>query len=172
MRKHVKDRKAKNNAKRLISLVEYFYSKFKDIDKRLQLEEAFLEREDQESFKRFVKEWEKDFEIRRKVINRITGGSDLVRYFKQKSGFLSDVVIGGVMGAAGGLVYNEIRQFFFGVESLTKEEIALVSGGFALIFGIAQVVEGIIDIEQRVHMDELVELEEAVRESRAQARRK
>ncbi|MCH8328896.1 MAG: hypothetical protein IIB81_00715, partial [Nanoarchaeota archaeon] len=43
MRKNVRDKEAKNNTKKLVELVGYFYLKSKNIDKRLQLEEAFLE---------------------------------------------------------------------------------------------------------------------------------
>lgn len=173
MRKNVRDKEAKNNTKKLVELVGYFYLKSKDIDKRLQLEEAFLERQDQKSFNRFLKEWEKDFKIRKKVINKIVGKGyidSLREYFKKKSGFLYDASLGLAGGAVGSLVYNDVIKIL-GREALTKQEIGMAAAMFALTTSIVIVINRLIDLEERVYMDELVGLEQAARVSRIDARR-
>jgi len=169
MRQNVRDKEAKNNVKRLIQLIQYFNSKSKDIDKRLQLEEAFLKSQDKNSFNRFLNEWKKDFKIRKKIINKIAGAGTLTRYFKEKKGYLDALAIHGPRGTALGIGYVLLNKFFF--KEPTGLEIAEIIGAFTFAWIVMDIIFSLIELEKRIYMDEFVELEEAVRASRGQAPR-
>ena len=79
----VKSKELKDNAKRLIEIIEIFYFRLEDIENRLQLEGEFIEKQDKDSFRRFVRQWRKEIRLNTKLLKKVVDVDDLETYFKR-----------------------------------------------------------------------------------------
>jgi len=111
--KNIKDKEAKRKTRRLVEIVNIFYSKLESVNHRLELEEKFIEIQDKDSFKNFVKQWNKEIKLNRTLLKKTVDTSELESYFKKLKTMLSSAPRTLKWGAAAGGFGAFIQTFFF-----------------------------------------------------------
>ncbi len=161
---NIKDKEFKRKTKRLMDVVEIFYSKIISIGHRLQLEEKFINKQDKKSFKEFVKMWNKEIKLNRKLLKKIVDGGDLAGYFR-KIRIIAKKVLKA--GAIGGVLGAFIKKFYF-VPEFTKQipenqQILISAAVFAFMAAAATTLTTLENIEQQIEIINTAELEKAKR---------
>ena len=166
---NINDKEAKNRTRRLIEIIEIYYSKIKDIEHRLNLEEAFIKKQNEESFRQFVNQWNREIKLNRKLLKKTVDSSDLEEYFKKIKIIITSALKAGVIGGALGAF---IRKFFFLPEfkntitgqPLSENKQILVSAAlFALMAVVASTMVVLDNIEKQVEEMNVEELGRARR---------
>ncbi|MEK6983468.1 MAG: hypothetical protein AABX33_02760 [Nanoarchaeota archaeon] len=156
MKKNVSDEEALEKAERIIDIVEFYYSKIKKIDKRLEAEEYFVEKQDKKSFKKFLRKWTKEMELHSKLIKKVADASDLDNYFKRMhlrfkkiSEYPKPIGVMAAVGVGFGPGIQSLANYFAGKE-WNKMDVAVSASIWACLFAIFGAMMVMTEIEKDI----------------------
>lgn len=164
---NIRDREAKNKTRRLIEIVEIYYSKIKDIEHRLKLEEAFIDRQNEDSFRQFVNQWNKEIKLNRKLLKKTVDSSELEDYFKKIRIIIPQALKAGAMGGALGAFIRkfyllpEFKDAITGQPFSENKQILISAAIFALTAVIASTMVALENIEKQIEVMNIDELSRA-----------
>jgi len=168
IREHVKDKESRNKVKRLIKLIEIFKSKIDDIEERLELEEIFVANGDVDSFRNFVKQWNIELKLNRKLLKKIVDIHEVDDYVKKIGIILQNtttILKRGTLSAGMGAF---IQKFFFfpgfrdkltGEPLPDNEQIIIAALSLAFVGVCVGIIIILENIEQKIEIINIGELE-------------
>ena len=164
----VKDKELKNNSVRLLEIVEIFDSKLDNINKRLELEEYFIENRDRDSYEKFLRQWKKEVKLNRKLLKKVADADDLESYFKKiKMTFGEDRVGNLVTLGITAASLKLLDMFIYNPRS----NAAIFTGLLTVIFNLAIIMSMLKKTEEDIEFQNLEELENAIKVEKESRRR-
>lgn len=150
-----------NNIKRFIQIIEIYYTNIEKINKRLELEEKFIEEQDIDLFQEYLEKMKEEIDIHRSLIKQTVDVTKLERYFKKlyiqfrllRQKTANYIPLGITIATVASSVKVFINSTFKGEKTDINSMIANISLSFAIItflWILAEIFANINEAENRI----------------------